>query len=550
MTLKKKQPVVAYFSMEIAVAEDLNNYAGGLGILAGDILKAAADQKFPMVGITLLNKLGYAYSAAKASGRRKDGLKKAFSFRGLKKMSPTVSVQIGNRQVVVGVWKYSLPARSGTTTPVYFLDTDRPENEAADRKLTDELYGGDLEYRLKQEIILGRAGVRMLRALGYNQIKKIHLNEGHGALAAVEFFLNLPPTTFVARLRETRRHCVFTTHTSLPGAQDIFPLAYLLRHQPDFPGDSDKLVKNHQVNFTRVALYFSAYANTVSRKHRPTVAALWPDYRIRAITNGVHLPTWTAPEFQKLYDKYFSGWRFKNNLLHRARKIPLTEIRTAHRLAKRRLLKYVATTSSEKLAENVFTVGFARRLVTYKRPGLLFRDIKQLLMTQARGGQIQIIYAGQAHPRDAAGQKLVGQIRRFKDELSGRIKMVFLEDYDMSTAKLLVAGVDLWLNTPLPPHEASGTSGMKAAANGVPQLSTPDGWWPEAYVKNRTGWTIKEEADGRNNLYALLEKEILPLYYNQPEKWDKLMRSVIGRNASFFNTERVLKQYIKEAYGR
>lgn len=538
--------IVAYISMEIALENDVKTYAGGLGVLAGDILRSAADLNFPMVGITLLNDQGYFKQKITAAGEQVERSDSAYDFSKLKKLPSQVTVNIGSEEVKVGVWQYLIKGRNGFEAPVYFLDTHLPGNSRANRKLTGQLYGGDEEYRLKQEIILGRAGVKMLRVLGYGKIKKFHINEEHGSLAVVELFLSSKKKADLQKIKEVRRQCVFTTHTPLLKRQDIFSLSYLLQYQPDFPKYLTELINNNEVNLTLVGFYFSGYINAVSRRQRITSKKMFPGYKIRAITNGANSLVWTSPEFQKLYDKYIPDWRAANSQLIKAAKIPLAEIRDSHQKTKRRLLNFINKRSKVKFKGNVFTLGFARRFVTYKRPEFLLADVKRLLAIQRRAGEIQIIYAGKAHPNDLEGKELIKQIWIAQEKLAGKIKIIFLENYDLKKARLLTAGVDLWLNNPLPPNEASGTSGMKAAHNGVPQLSTLDGWWPEGYVKNKTGWAIREK--NQSNLYDLLETEILPAYYLQPEKWQKIMRGAISINASFFNTERVLREYIKKAY--
>jgi starch phosphorylase len=542
----KNKTLVAYLSMEIALENDIKTYAGGLGVLAGDILRSAVGLKFPMVGITLLNDKGYFKQKINYVGEQLSSADSGYNFSKLKKLPPQVIVVIGLEKVKVGVWQYLIKGQNGFSQPVYFLDTNIAGNSSANRKLTGELYGGNEEYRLKQEIILGRGGVKMLNALGYKNIKKFHLNEGHGSLAAVELFLNSQQKTDAEKIKEVRRQCVFTTHTPFLKSKDAFSLSYLLQYQPDFPQHLSGITDNNEVELTLLGFYFSGYINGVSKLQQKTLDKAFPGYKIQAVTNGVNSVNWTAPEFQKLYDKYVSGWRIDGQQLAKAISIPSGEIWLAHQKAKRRLLNYLKTHAKADWQENVFTLGFARRFTSYKRPEFLLSDIKRLLALQNNSGKLQIIYAGKAHPDDLEGQSLIKQVWKIKEKLADQIKIVFLEDYDLTKAQLLTAGVDLWLNTPIPPHEASGTSGMKAAHNGVPQLSTLDGWWREGYAKNKTGWAIKE--DKPSELYDLLTKEIMPLYYQQPEKWSEIMRTVISRNAAFFNTDRAIRQYIRKAY--
>lgn len=537
-------PLVAYISMEIALENNIKTYAGGLGVLAGDILRAAADLKFPMAGITLFNRDGYFKQVVS-----KDGAQLAMSDRSdfllLEKLSPTVSVNIGQEKVLVGVWRYLIRSENGFLVPVYFLDTDLPGNTKKNRALCGSLYGGTEEYRLKQEIILGRGAIKMLTALGHESVQKIHLNEGHGALATIELFLNSKQPTDRKKIKEVRRKCVFTTHTPIPKAQDVFSLPYLLNYQPDFPGHLTGLAIKNEINFTRCGLYFSGFVNAVSRAHRERAREIYKTRQIKHVTNGVDSATWTAPEFKSLYDQHIPGWRSDNALLKKVRHIKGQEVWSAHQAAKRRLISLVNKQIGVKLDEDIFTLVFARRFAVYKRPEYLFQDLSRLLAVN-KVRPMQLIFAGKAHPQDLEGQELIKKINVLVKQLSQNIKLVFLEDYDLDKAKFLVAGADLWLNNPLPPNEASGTSGMKAAHNGIPQLSIKDGWWPEGYHKHRTGWVINEKVDG--DVYRVLEKEILPMFYDRPDKWRELMVSTISRNASYFNAQRTLKEYIKRAY--
>jgi len=542
--ISQSEPLVAYLSMEIALENKIKTYAGGLGVLAGDILRSAADLKFPMVGITLFNRAGYFKQIISDNGEQEAHPDKS-DFLRLEKMSQVVAVDIGQEKVLVGVWRYLIKNEGGFNIPVYFLDTDLPGNTQANRELSGVLYGGNEEYRLKQEIILGRGGIKMLEAIGHKNIKKIHLNEGHGALAAVELFLSSRQAKEKDRLKEVRNKCVFTTHTPILKVQDIFSLPYLLSFQPDFPGSLSRLIKNNEINLTQTGFYFSGFINAVSAAHRREARKNYENNRIQAITNGVDSLSWTAPEFKELYDKHIPGWRADNSLLRKVEKISAAEVWLAHQRAKRRLIDYINKKQEIKLDYDIFTIAFARRFAVYKRPEFLFRDLNRLLKINNER-RLQLIYAGKAHPQDLEGRELVRKINLFSREISRNIKLVFLEDYDFEKAHLLTAGADLWLNNPLPPNEASGTSGMKAAHNGIPQASTPDGWWPEGYKRNKTGWLIREKKDGE--IYDLLEKEILPLYYDFPEKWRQLMVAVISLNASYFNAQRTLKQYMAKAY--
>lgn len=555
--VKVEQGKIAYLSMEIALETDIKTYAGGLGVLAGDTLKSAADLRVPMVGITLLNDQGYFKQKISKTGEQLE-LPANYDFSKLKKVKNEVSVRIGKDRVRVGAWQYLVKGRSGYLLPVYLLDTKVKGNKPRYLNLTGQLYNADKDYRLMQEIILGRAGVKMLKSLGYRDINKYHINEGHGSLAAIELFLNSNKKNKQDKIEEVQSKCVFTTHTPIHAGHDIFPLDFFKEYQLDFPYDLPKLISNNEVNMTRIALYFSEYINGVALSHKDVSKKMFPDFPIHAITNGVHSETWTSDEFKKVYDKYIPNWRNSNLSLRNVFGIPLSVIWEAHQKSKKKLIDYIYKKQKIKLDLNVFTIGFARRFTGYKRSNLLFYDIEKLLKIHEEVGPIQIIYAGKAHPRDFDGKKLIKNIYEIKEKYKDKIKIIFLEGYEMNLAKLMVAGVDIWLNTPLPPNEASGTSGMKAAHNGVPHFSTLDGWWIEGFINRKTGWSIgtrrshfdvkdlnKKDA---SSLYFRLAERILPRYYKEPTKWRETMRHTIAINASYFNTERMVQQYIQEAY--
>ncbi len=546
MKIKKdKNSVVAYFSLEIALESDLPTYSGGLGVLAGDLLRSAADIGFPLVGVTLLNRRGYLKQEMALDGRQIAKPESRYPFGRLEKTGIETTVLIGSETVRIRVWHYQVKG-GAVSTSVYLLDTDVPGNKPKYRRLTDRLYDSDKLYRLQQEIVLGRGGVRMLAALGYD-VKKYHLNEGHGSLAAVELFLSSRKKTAAAKLAEVRSRCIFTVHTPLPGAQDQYKKDFFLSYLRDWPVYLNRLFVDERINMTRAGLHCCGYTNAVSLRHRAVTRKMFSGHRIESITNGVNSSFWTAPEMQALFDKTAVGWRHDARCLAKMVKAAPEEIGAAHKKAKQRLIGYVRRQIGARLREDIFTIGFARRFTPYKRPGLIFFDLNRLADIALRCGGLQIIMAGKAHPEDKDGQELIRQTIRARDKLRGRVKVVFLEDYDLDQAKLLVSGTDLWLNTPQPPIEASGTSGMKAAHNGVPQLSTDDGWWPEGYKRGQTGWMIRETRQG-NNLYELLDQDILPFFYGNPFGWSKLMRSTISRGAPVFNTDRTLREYIRQAY--
>ncbi len=553
----KKNIKIAYFSMEIALDNKIKSYSGGLGILAGDTLKSAADLKVPMLGITILNKSGYFKQIINQAGEQTE---KAdfYDYKKFKKLKAKTSIKIAQDTVYVQAWEYLLKGYNGNFLPIYFLDTDISTNKEKYRRLSGELYRADDDYRLMQEIVLGRGGVKILKKLGYKEIKKYHLNEGHAALATIELFLNNKEKNLTKRINAVKEQCVFTTHTPIKAGHDSFPIALAKELQTDFPFQLKDLIKNQELNMTELALYFSSFVNGVAFSHQAVSAKMFPNHYIAAVTNGVHSRTWTAPEFQKLFDKHIPTWRHDSLSLRNAFNIPTKEIWKAHQNAKQRLLDYIYKKQKEKLKLNVFTIGFARRFTGYKRSTLLFHDIDELIRINKEAGPIQIIYAGKAHPRDLDGKAMIKEIHTLKEKYKKEIKIIFLANYDMDIAKLMVAGVDVWLNTPLPPNEASGTSGMKAAHNGVPHFSTLDGWWIEGFINRKTGWSIGDRRSTLNpkelnakdaaNLYDKLENRILPRYYQRPDNWQETMRYTIAINASFFNSERMLQQYIQSAY--
>lgn len=554
---KKEFFKIAYFSMEIALESKIKTYAGGLGILSGDTLKSAADMGIPMVGITLLNDQGYFKQKINKKGEQTE-LPVNYDFSKLKKIKEFVDIKISKDVVRVGAWLYELVGKNGHIVPVYLLDTKFAKNKGVYKSLSGTLYRSDRDYRLMQEIVLGRAGVKLLKKLNYKNIKKYHINEGHGSLVAVELFLNSKEKSINKKISDVKSKCVFTTHTPIQAGHDVFSVELFKELQKDFPFYLKELISGDEINMTKIALFFSNYINGVALSHRDVSHKMFPDYPIYSITNGIHSETWTCDSFKEIYDKYIPNWRNSNLSLRNAFNIPLSIIWKTHQKAKKELINYIYKKQKIKFDLGVFTIGFARRFTGYKRNNLLFYDIDRLLNIHKKIGKIQIVYAGKAHPSDLDGKEMIKNIHQIKERYKNKIKIVFLEGYEMDLAKLMISGVDIWLNTPLPPNEASGTSGMKAAHNGVPHFSTLDGWWIEGFINRKTGWSIGQRRDHLNlkdlnkkdaeSLYYKLEEKILPRYYNFPNRWRETMRHTIAINASFFNTERMLQQYIQEAY--
>ena len=568
----QRDPRIAYFSMEIGFRTDIPTYSGGLGVLAGDTLKSAADLGVPVVAVSLLYNQGYFRQHLDADGWQTESpvewnpADKDFAL-----LPHRVQVAIEGRTVMLQAWRYDLQGEGGHVVPLLFLDSNLDENHEWDRGLTYHLYGGDNEYRLKQEVILGIGGTRLLQTLGY-PIDKFHMNEGHAALLVLEL------------LRRTRRNiedvweedavwdvasvkdrAVFTTHTPVEAGHDRFdwPLVQKVLGEY-FPLDAFKKFgdAHEMLNMTTLALNLSGYANGVAKKHGEISRHMFPGYDIHSITNGVHTRTWTHPRWQALYSQYIPGWTAEPELFIRVDNVPDAEIWKTHQECKRDLIEEVLQRTGIQMSEDILTIGFARRATPYKRADLLFRDIEKL--AEIAGGKLQIVYAGKAHPRDGAGKENIHRIIEAARALGdAQIPVVFLENYDMELCLKIIAGADVWLNTPMRPREASGTSGMKATHNGVPNFSVLDGWWIEGWIEDVTGWSIGpaatestleavDETLDIHDLYDKLGNKILPRYYadDDHQSWIEVMKGAIGKNACYFNTHRMMRQYVTQAYLR
>ena len=552
-----KKLVIAYFSMEIGIDNEIPTYAGGLGVLAGDTLRSATDLGIPMIGITLLYKHGYFFQHINDNGWQEEKSVRWNPEDKLEHLPNKIKLHIDNRDVYIGAWVYSIKGVGGRINPILFLDSDLPENSHDDRQLTKKLYSGDKYTRLAQEIILGIGGIRMLESLEANSIKKYHMNEGHSAFLTIELFHRWKDEQ--NPLEMVKKHCVFTTHTPVPAGHDKFDQAMVeqvLSH--DYTDIvSDKIFKDGQLNMTKLGIHFSDYVNGVAKKHGKISRDMFPGYQIDSITNGIHSYYWTHPTFRELFDKHIPGWRSDPYSLRYVLSIPGDKIWQAHKKAKVELISHVNKVYGAGMDENIFTIGFARRAAEYKRGDMLFADIERLKSIAHKYKGIQIVYAGKAHPSDELGKKLIQKVINAMKEINPSIKACYIENYNINVAKLAISGVDLWLNTPIRPQEASGTSGMKAAHNGVPHFSVLDGWWLEGHIENVTGWSIGGEPDNsyENNeqadiedMYTKLEYVILPKFYNERDEWIKMMRHSIAINGSFFNTHRMVQQYVLNAY--
>jgi starch phosphorylase len=490
----------------------------------------------------------------------------------LEHLDNRVTVEIAGRTVSVGVWRYLLAGVTGSEVPIYLLDTNLAENSPDDRAITDRLYAGGPEDRLSQEAVLGLAGPAMLADLGHGDLVTFHMNEGHAALLPVALLLRRVGGDLSSAspddLEAIRASCVFTTHTPVPAGHDRFYVktaASVLGEAMIADLAALGCLENDTLNMTILGMFFSGFINGVAKRHGEVSQAMFPQFKVESITNGVHARTWIAPSNAELFDRHLTGWREDNARLARAEEIPLEELAGAHRAAKRVLLEAVASRTGTNLDEKVLTIGIARRATAYKRNDLIFSDIAALHELVKSVGPLQILCSGKAHPNDEEGKQLIAHIGTVAHELEGELAVVYLRDYGMTLASLLVGGVDLWLNNPVAPHEASGTSGMKAAMNGVPSLSTLDGWWLEGCVEGITGWAIGPDRGAESglaeesaavdvadatDLYRVLGDVVAPMYYERQDDFQAVGRTAISRNGSYFTTERMLGEYVARAYQR
>ena len=554
-------PRVAYFSMEIALEQALPTYSGGLGVLAGDTLRSAADLELPVVAVTLAHRRGYFRQHLDSHGNQSETPAEWFPESSLPEAPARVTVEIEGRSVQIRAWRYTVRGVSHHEVPVYLLDTNLPENSEADRGLTDTLYGGDPRYRLCQEVVLGMGGAALLAQLYPGIALQHHINEGHASLlilSLLERRLQGSQAPAVADIEAVARQCIFTTHTPVPAGHDAFPadlaravlgarIAGLL--------DSAELWHDGKLNMTYLALRCSRFINAVAHRHKEVSQEMFPGFPMSAVTNGVHAVTWTSAPMRELFDRFVPEWRRDNFFLRHACTIPLDEIREAHARAKRELLDEVVQRTGVQLDPKAFTIGFARRATPYKRADLLFSDLERLRAIAKHTGPLQIVYGGKAHPRDGSGRDIIKRIFEASHQLGASVRVVYLENYDMNLGRVLTSGCDVWLNNPIPPLEASGTSGMKAALNGVPSFSVLDGWWIEGCHEGTTGWGIggtrerpRDPSGDATDLYDKLERVILPMFYGLPYAYAEVMRNAIAVNGSYFNTQRMVLQYAYNAY--
>ncbi|MBN2096505.1 alpha-glucan family phosphorylase [Candidatus Peregrinibacteria bacterium] len=541
---------IAYFSMEIALKSEMPNYAGGLGVLAADILKSCADLAAPVCGVSLMYHVSEDSQYAFKPGQE------------FKKRPETVQMHIEDRLVTIGVWEYVLQGEKGKVS-VYFLDTNFPENKRWDRDITKDLYASDRYTRLCQEAILGIGGVRMLRELGLNDIETFHMNEGHAALLTLSL---LKENEFIDE--PVRKLCAFTTHTPVPAGHDHFD--YKLVHQvlgQKVPWHIKKLAGNDDLNMTRLALSLSRKVNGVARKHAQVCNQMFPEYTFQAVTNGIHVKTWAGQSMAKLFDKELPGWVQDPGKLKEAVKLPDQALLEAHNTGKKVLIDHINNNpdffpipsagleDGDLFDMDTLTITFARRFVSYKRPLLIFNDLERL--RDLGYEKLQLVFAGPYHPDNHYAMEILNQLSHYGHSLRGQVKVAICSDYNLATAQYLVRGTDVWLNNPQPPMEASGTSGMKAALNAALNLSILDGWWIEGYEQDpKSGWAFGQEPSAiiqpredrvdADALYNALE-DVIDCYYNRKDEWMERMKHAIALGA-YFNTHRCVEEYMEKMW--
>lgn len=542
---------IIYTSMEIGLHEDVKTYSGGLGILAGDTLRSCADKNIPVSAITLLYKKGYFKQRLENGNQHEEEQPWNHEDFLIPFEEHTVTVNLEGEDVHVKPWVGIIVGQDKHLIPIILLDTDLEQNSDNTKYITNKLYDSGQRNRLRQEAVLGIAGKRVLKSFDPHHVSVYHMNEGHAALAPLEDTKELRKTYNYDKqkvkdlVKETH---VFTTHTPVAAGHDSFNHSLIedILHEEDIDWTYLKDGEHSELNMTKLAMTMSRYINGVAKKHGEVSQNMFPEHNIDYITNGIHLPTWVHPAMQKLYDDHIPGWRQTPKLLRDVElRVSPDDAWNAHQEAKRDLIQYVEKRTGEQLEEDTLLVGFARRFATYKRATLMFQDLERF--REIAEGKIQVIFAGKAHPADEAGKDLIRRIHEIKHELKDEVNIVFVEDYDIELGKHLVSGCDIWQNNPVPPKEASGTSGMKAVANGIPNLSVLDGWWIEGVLKEPdSGWVIHQTGDPHTNLYREYE-DIVHTYYEDKDTFkQKMMKSM--KLASYFNTHRMVDEYKRKAW--
>ena len=546
--MSNKDYEIAYFSAEIGISSSLPTYSGGLGVLAGDHIKAAGDIGINLCAITLLYREGYFRQRVDEDGIQSETYPKFDPHPLLKKIKNKFTLRLRERNVWIQVYRFDYKGQGGAIIPIYFLDTDIEDNFDDDRIITQRLYSGNKNHRILQEAILGFGGMQLLEDLNQNRIKKYHMNEGHCSFLVLSLY-----EKFKGDIEKIKSLCHFTTHTPVPAGHDHFSEKRVKKLLYGLIPDDLKLpslVQNGRLHMTELGLYFSDSANGVSKLHGTVARDQFPWTNIGHITNGVHHSYWMASPLKRMFNKYIPEWTKNPKLLLKVDDIPDEVLWEAHIERKMYLLGYANSQVTKALDANTLTIGFARRAATYKRAQLIFNDMNRL---ESLGrNKIQIVFSGKAHPNDSEGKELIRQIVKKSQAMFGKVKIIFLENYNMWLGRMITSGVDVWLNTPLRPNEASGTSGMKATLNGIPNLSVLDGWWEEGCKDGINGWAVgnpenpndKKDAD---HLYSTLENDVIPTFYEDRKKWIKMMREAIKTGIDF-TAHRMIKEYESKYY--
>lgn len=539
---------IGYFTAEIGLWSELHTYSGGLGVLAGDHVKSAADAEIPLVGVTLLYREGYSRQHLDSDGIQSESYPVLDPNEFLEKTDITIQLPLDNQTIYARVWCANIVGQTGHTVPVYFLDTTHENNSQHHQEIGQRLYGGDDDTRIRQEYLLGVGGIQLFDHLQI-ELKGIHLNEGHCTFAMLELL-----SRGWSR-EELAQNSLFTTHTPVPAGHDRFDWSLVKEIMGrKLPDDAEKLVRNagdseggKRCSMSHLAVALSTSVNAVSVLNAEVAGTMFSEKMILPITNGVHHPTWTSNTMAQLFDQHIPGWKANPTQLKDARSIPNEALKQARSENRKLLHDLVKEETGVEFEEHRLTIGFARRFATYKRANLVFHDLEKL--REIGSGKIQFVFSGKAHPKDEGGKKLIRDIFASAKTVEEEIPVAFLENYDMATGLAMTSGVDIWLNNPIRPLEASGTSGMKAAMNGVPNCSILDGWWPEACKHGVNGWAIGNAEDERNdprdaaNIYSTLENDVLPSWERKDETWANLMRESIASSAGFTGM-RMIEDYL------
>jgi glycogen phosphorylase len=540
----EKIQTTAYFSMEIALQDEITNYAGGLGILAGDTLHSCADLGSDVVGVSLIY-------------HQDDNDEKRFKVEQFLTLhDETIELEIEGRNIKIMIWELNLKGKSNKSIPIIFLSSNHPDNKQWDRDLTRYLYAADRYTRLGQEMILGIAGVRALEILGYNKLNTYHMNEGHSAFLTLELL-----EKYDFNVEKVKSLCTFTTHTPVPAGHDHFEysLAYSTMNK-SLPLEIKEYATYEDLSTTDLALNLSRVANSVSAKHCEVCEGMFPRHNFENVTNGIYHPRWVGKEIKQLLDESLPGWEEKPELLKEAEtKLDSEKLVGANKKQKRELVDWLNSRKElfpfetieddDYFGVKTLTIGFARRYVPYKRHTLIFKDMERLRDMGYR--KIQLVFAGNCHEGDSFCNEIKQEVERYSHMLRGQIRVAILTEYNIEVAKKLISGCDVWLNNPIIPREASGTSGMKAALNGGLNLSILDGWWIEGFnVNKKAGWAFGnetfsegEDQDTHDSRFLLEQlKDLIDCYYNRREEWSERMKSAISL-VGHFNTHRLVEEY-------